>query len=46
MLSLFVKRLNVHRYSVMFTFCGPLGLLDSDIRKQDTAEAGAFQYLP
>ena len=33
-----VKRLPVHRYSVIiFIFSGPLELLGSDIRKQNTA---------
>ena len=36
-----LKRLLVHRYSiVIFTFSGPLGLLGSDIWKQNTAEDG------
>ena len=49
-----VKRIPVHWYNVVtFKFSGPLGLLGSDIWKQNTALAGAkgrercciFQYL-
>ena len=40
-----VNRLPVHRYSVgIVTFCGPLGLLRSDIRKQNTAKACFFFF--
>ena len=48
-----VKSLIVHRYSVSFILTGLVGLLGSDVRKQNTAEVGTggregcclFQYL-
>ena len=32
-----IKHLSVLRYSIIFTFSGPLELLGSDIQKQNTA---------